>query len=57
MDFTTTTGDPLPGPFAGASMNCRSCHLVDERKEFRVAVTVPTPTLPAQPVPRARNQN
>ena len=32
MDFTTTTGDPLPGPFAGASMNCRSCHLVDEQK-------------------------
>jgi Di-haem cytochrome c peroxidase len=34
MDFTTTTGDPLPGPFAGSSMNCRSCHLVDEQKEF-----------------------
>jgi cytochrome c peroxidase len=32
MDFTVTTGDPLPGPFAGASMNCRTCHLVDEQK-------------------------
>jgi len=25
-----TTGAPLPGPFAGASLNCRSCHFVDE---------------------------
>ena len=33
MDFTATTGDPLPGPFAGTSMNCRSCHLVDEQKD------------------------
>src|SRR5262249_41360027 len=24
-------GAPLPGPFAGASMNCRQCHLVDEQ--------------------------
>src|SRR5262245_1408957 len=31
--FTTTTGAPLPGPFAGTSMNCRSCHLVDEQKD------------------------
>src|SRR5262245_40646534 len=26
-----TTGAPLPGPFAGASINCRACHLVDEQ--------------------------
>jgi hypothetical protein len=26
-----TTGAPLPGPFAGTSPNCRSCHLVDEQ--------------------------
>ena len=32
MDFTATTSNPLPGPFAGTSMNCRSCHLVDEQK-------------------------
>jgi cytochrome c peroxidase len=32
MDFTVTTSDPLPGPFVGTSMNCRSCHLVDEQK-------------------------
>jgi hypothetical protein len=32
MDFTVTTASPLPGPFAGMSMNCRSCHLVDEQK-------------------------
>ena len=30
MDETVTTTAPLPGPFAGQSMNCRSCHLVDE---------------------------
>ncbi len=32
MDRTRTTQGSLPGPFAGASMNCRSCHLVDEQK-------------------------
>jgi cytochrome c peroxidase len=31
MDTTETTGAPLPGPFAGSSINCRSCHLVDEQ--------------------------
>jgi len=30
MNATITTGLPLPGPFAGQSMNCRACHLVDE---------------------------
>ena len=30
MDTTPTLGDPLPGPFAGQSMNCRNCHFVDE---------------------------
>ena len=25
------TGAPLAGPFAGTSMNCRQCHLVDEQ--------------------------
>jgi hypothetical protein len=32
MDSTETTGPGvgLPGPFAGLSMNCRGCHLVDE---------------------------
>jgi len=25
-----TTSNPLPGPFAGQSINCRSCHLVTE---------------------------
>jgi len=28
---TQTSGNPLPGPFAGQSMNCRACHLVDEQ--------------------------
>lgn len=31
MDVTETLGEPLPGPFAGQSMNCRACHLVDEQ--------------------------
>ena len=30
MDVTETTGAPLPGPFAGAAMNCAACHLVDQ---------------------------
>lgn len=33
LDVTATRGDPLPGPFAGQSMNCRACHLVDEHAE------------------------
>ncbi len=33
MAKTVTTGDPLPGPFAGQSMNCRACHLVNEFRE------------------------
>jgi cytochrome c peroxidase len=30
---TDTPGAPLPGPFAGSSINCRACHLVDEQLE------------------------
>ncbi len=30
MGGTETLGEPLPGPFAGQSMNCRGCHFVDE---------------------------
>lgn len=30
LDRVQTTGGTLPGPFAGQSMNCRSCHFVDE---------------------------
>lgn len=33
MDETRTTADPLEGPFAGRSMNCRACHLVDEHAD------------------------
>jgi cytochrome c peroxidase len=33
MSTTVTIGEPLPGPFAGLSMNCRACHLVDEHVE------------------------
>lgn len=33
MNTTVTVGEPLPGPFAGQSMNCRACHLVDEHVE------------------------
>jgi cytochrome c peroxidase len=28
---TETIDQPLPGPFAGLTMNCRTCHLVDEQ--------------------------
>ncbi|HXJ78273.1 MAG TPA: hypothetical protein VMS64_06270 [Candidatus Methylomirabilis sp.] len=34
MSELQTTGAPLPGPFAGQSMNCRQCHLVDELKDI-----------------------
>ncbi len=30
LAYTLTTHDPLRGAFAGQTMNCRSCHLVDE---------------------------
>jgi hypothetical protein len=31
LDTTQTLGAPLPGPFAGKSMNCGACHLVDQQ--------------------------
>jgi len=30
---TRTLDGPMPGPFAGQSMNCRACHLVDDAKD------------------------
>lgn len=30
LDDAETTQGPVPGPFAGQSMNCRACHLIDE---------------------------
>jgi hypothetical protein len=30
VDTTETTHGPVPGPFAGQAINCRSCHLIDE---------------------------
>lgn len=35
MDELETTGAPRPGPFAGKSMNCRQCHLVDDSPDAR----------------------
>jgi cytochrome c peroxidase len=32
MAYTLTLDQPLRGPFAGKTMNCRACHLVDEHK-------------------------
>lgn len=29
-EIAKADGDPLPGPYAGLSMNCAACHLVDE---------------------------
>jgi cytochrome c peroxidase len=31
MKYTLTLDQPLRGPFAGKTMNCRACHLVDEQ--------------------------
>jgi hypothetical protein len=33
MDTTATTRGPLPGPFAGKTMNCRACHLEGEQRD------------------------
>jgi hypothetical protein len=33
MDTTVTLGSPFEGPFAGMSMNCSACHLVDQQLE------------------------
>ncbi len=33
MATTATTDSPLPGPFAGQTMNCRACHMVDEHAD------------------------
>lgn len=30
LSVTATTGNPLRGAFAGKTMNCRACHMVDE---------------------------
>lgn len=32
MNTSATIYGPLPGPFAGQSMNCRACHLVEEQE-------------------------
>lgn len=37
LDYTLTMDQPLRGPFAGQTMNCRACHLVDEHKEDKGA--------------------
>ena len=37
MDKTITTGNALNGPFAGKTMNCRACHMVDEHAKYPVA--------------------
>src|SRR5262249_55749303 len=34
VDTTATTAAPLPGAFAGRSINCRACHLVDDVAAF-----------------------
>lgn len=33
VEVTATIDEPLPGPFAGESINCSSCHLVDQQLE------------------------
>jgi hypothetical protein len=34
MNTTASIFGPLPGPFAGQSMNCRACHLVEEHESI-----------------------
>src|SRR5262245_59870842 len=33
MNTLDTMAGPIPGPFPGAGMNCRQCHLVDDAKD------------------------
>ncbi|MGD8926904.1 MAG: cytochrome c peroxidase, partial [Thioalkalispiraceae bacterium] len=33
LDYTVTMDMPLQGPFAGKTMNCRACHMVDEHQK------------------------
>lgn len=35
LDTTRTPTGHLDGPFAGQSINCRACHLVDEQRDVR----------------------
>lgn len=37
LALTLTTGKALRGPFAGKTMNCRSCHMVDEHVDNPLA--------------------
>lgn len=37
LEFTETLGEPLPGIFAGQSINCRTCHMVDEFADTEMA--------------------
>ena len=34
MNTTASIYGPLPGPFAGQSMNCRNCHMVEEHENI-----------------------
>jgi hypothetical protein len=45
-------GVPYPGPFAGKSMNCRSCHFVDEFSSYIAGTNRSyTDFLPRSPIP------
>ena len=37
LEITETLGEPLPGIFAGQSINCRTCHMVDEFTDVETA--------------------
>jgi cytochrome c peroxidase len=37
LEFTETLDEPLPGAFAGQSINCRTCHMVDEFSDVKAA--------------------
>ena len=35
LAHSLTTGAPLPGPFAGMTMSCRACHMIDEQAQVK----------------------
>ena len=55
VSHTVTSSGELPGPFKGKTINCRSCHFVDEHLDTAVAgIRTYADFAPRSPVP-ARN--
>lgn len=56
MDYTLTTEQPLKSPYAGKTMNCRACHMVDEHKDTQFGMRSYADYAKRPPVP-ARADN